>query len=1209
MKIQEARKFGTSFLTYLLIICLLLSGTSVPASAESSDVVLTFEDLSVNDMEPKALEGLYGHCNFGQGMWNIVNSAQNGKELYANDLSEDQQVCKIAIPENSIFTGFKARGNNDVHIQVVSGVDQKSFTLSETKEEYKTDFQTPCEAVYIIISSAGGASSAKFDDITLTPSAPAAPEDLADAKEPGQVVNYNLSYGKGVVSGSNDKSFGSSGYITDNDAATSWTPGENESAVIDYGKKYQFSEFLLEYNDPTNPKQYRIFISDDKDTWTELVDRSSGSDTGAVQREEVTAAGRFLKIEFTQAPASLTEFKAYGTEAHREKRKIMVIVPHPGDEMRMCGGIIRDAVMKGDEVKVVISGNGDYKGPDEGKKRIAESIAALNNIGVKTSDIIFMGYADNGGLIGSNGQEPDDSHIYQMYTASDENAVILSREDNSQTYGLDTGKQDYHFEYTGEHADYTRKNFIEDLMHAIKAFRPTDIYSTSLYDMHTDHAYLNLFVREAILTLQKQDYFFTPTLREGIIHSVAGDSNLDGGQRWPENNSDASVAFTKPNLLEEATTLDWNKRVSVTVPYQMRQPAPFRYSLKDQSLNLYTTQYQDLFFAAFSKYDEVFWEKSFTSLTYSASVQVNASSNQDKANRVLDGIASGYIPAMEKLDFTASASKKRDGFPDAEWVADGPGDWVELMWSTPQKVQKIVIYDRPDTDQNITSGKLTFDDGTTKEVGALPENGRPYELILETEKEMQSLKFEITGVSNGTTNPGLAEIEVFGSSNQEKEYLKNLISTAKAIKNDNSEYTTESYTDLKAAIIKAEMILNSSGDAAALRAAAQELQAAIDGLKKADHNNSGGNNFNPIIPDPESGKGKTETTTQTLPESGTIIETVIKTDSNGNVTEGITNVTAGITSTNIEKKAARFNIILPEQELLHAVEDGSSILNILLPAEELMVQLNSGKGTLIDVSVTIPDSIMNHEALSIENIELPKEVLEAAKKNGTDVQITFVNEQGQKYFSWKFEAKALKKAGKIKDINLALALHPDNEDESMAKLIDKKNKGKSLILSFQHDGKLPENTKVTLYLGDHNGWKPGKTGYLYYHDENKNKLVEQNKNKYKIDKKKEITIQINSCSDYVLLPYVPTGKNVVKLFDEISVKKTLTLKKGKSASLKVTNGLNADLVKKFTTSNKAVATVSKNGKINAKKPGTTVITTKITINGKTKLFKTKVSVK
>ena len=41
---------------------------------------------------------------------------------------------------------------------------------------------------------------------------------------------------------------------------------------------------------------------------------------------------------------------------------------------------------------------------------------------------------------------------------------------------------------TGEHASYTRANFLADLESVMKSVNPTDVFMTSRYDMHYDHA-------------------------------------------------------------------------------------------------------------------------------------------------------------------------------------------------------------------------------------------------------------------------------------------------------------------------------------------------------------------------------------------------------------------------------------------------------------------------------------------------------------------------------------------------------------------------------------------------------------------------------------------------------------------------------------------------------------------------------------------------
>ena len=49
-------------------------------------------------------------------------------------------------------------------------------------------------------------------------------------------------------------------------------------------------------------------------------------------------------------------------------KNIMVIVPHEDDEILLAAGIMEKALAKGIGVHVVMAGNGDYEGHDEGHR-------------------------------------------------------------------------------------------------------------------------------------------------------------------------------------------------------------------------------------------------------------------------------------------------------------------------------------------------------------------------------------------------------------------------------------------------------------------------------------------------------------------------------------------------------------------------------------------------------------------------------------------------------------------------------------------------------------------------------------------------------------------------------------------------------------------------------------------------------------------------
>jgi hypothetical protein len=96
-----------------------------------------------------------------------------------------------------------------------------------------------------------------------------------------------------------------------------------------------------------------------------------------------------------------------------------------------------------------------------------------------------------------------------------------------------------------------------------------------------------------------------------------------------------------------------------------------------------------------------------------------------------------------------------------EWatVHGRAGSWLQLDWRGPQSVNRVVLYDRPNLVDQVAGGTLTFSDGTTLPVPALPNNGSG-QVISFPARTVTSLRFTVTSVGPKTQNIGLAEIEV-----------------------------------------------------------------------------------------------------------------------------------------------------------------------------------------------------------------------------------------------------------------------------------------------------------------------------------------------------------------------------------------------------------------------------------------------------------------
>lgn len=115
--------------------------------------------------------------------------------------------------------------------------------------------------------------------------------------------------------------------------------------------------------------------------------------------------------------------------------------------------------------------------------------------------------------------------------------------------------------------------------------------------------------------------------------------------------------------------------------------------------------------------------------------------------KAVDGVISGY-PTDETKEWSTNRGKA--------------GSWIKLAWSSPVTIDRVVLYDRINSDDQILSGTLLFSDGTTVPVGQLNNSGGATTITF-TSRTTTSVQFTVNSVSRSTHETGLAEFEVFGS--------------------------------------------------------------------------------------------------------------------------------------------------------------------------------------------------------------------------------------------------------------------------------------------------------------------------------------------------------------------------------------------------------------------------------------------------------------
>ncbi len=102
-----------------------------------------------------------------------------------------------------------------------------------------------------------------------------------------------------------------------------------------------------------------------------------------------------------------------------------------------------------------------------------------------------------------------------------------------------------------------------------------------------------------------------------------------------------------------------------------------------------------------------------------------------------------------------------------EWVGGSENLWfgwihypknLALTWETPQRINKVVIYDRPALEEHMAACTLTFSDGSKVEVYAVPNDGSAKTVVFEP-RTVTGVRLDV--VDGVGEHIGLSEIEVY----------------------------------------------------------------------------------------------------------------------------------------------------------------------------------------------------------------------------------------------------------------------------------------------------------------------------------------------------------------------------------------------------------------------------------------------------------------
>lgn len=409
--------------------------------------------------------------------------------------------------------------------------------------------------------------------------------------------------------------------------------------------------------------------------------------------------------------------------------RILILAPHPDDEINIAGNMILTLAAAKAEVFVAYSTNGDFEQKVE--TRAQEAVDALKILGVPREKIIFLGYGDGHKLSDMPTQSPA-GHV-ETYAA--ENFVEYAK----KTFG--------------RHSPYTRKNFKRDLKSLLLELRANIIFCVDS-DNHQDHRTLSILFEEVLGEILSERSDYRPEVYKKFAYATAFTAAAD---------------FYAPNLLStpkpkigETDTYDFDFIDRANYIWENRVRFPVMHSqtlLKGnpiaEAIFAHKSQRNEWNSLRIINSDEIFFERRTDSQTFSAKVTATSG---DVA-KVKD------FKIIDTEDIAISPAQIANNL----WQ----GKKIFFEWKEPIQVQRIVIYGNPLDDapakislrlelanmQAVIDKKEISLDNIKIISAELSNHGRP--LIIDTEKIFVT-RAEISAVDAGK-NFGLAEVEFFAN--------------------------------------------------------------------------------------------------------------------------------------------------------------------------------------------------------------------------------------------------------------------------------------------------------------------------------------------------------------------------------------------------------------------------------------------------------------
>ncbi len=267
--------------------------------------------------------------------------------------------------------------------------------------------------------------------------------------------------------------------------------------------------------------------------------------------------------------------------------RILILAPHPDDEVVATGGVIQKALQKNAKVKVLFLTNGDHNTPafivyekrliirqgefiHMGQVRRDESLEALKKLGLAEKDCVFLGYPDSGTM-----------EILLKYWGNDSPfKSILTR----------ISKVPY-LNCMSPGAPYVGESILNDIEKVIIDFKPTLVFVSSPIDANVDHCSLYLFLQIALWELE--GVMEKPVVLPYLVHPE-GWPHLE---EWPKPRGYHPEIELTPPVLLKSDEIIWQRLDLTGEEVRMKHDAMQYYKIQNE--------YNPTYLATFARKNEL----------------------------------------------------------------------------------------------------------------------------------------------------------------------------------------------------------------------------------------------------------------------------------------------------------------------------------------------------------------------------------------------------------------------------------------------------------------------------------------------------------------------------------------------------------------------------------------------------------------------------